>query len=451
MNSIFSIRHQREYAFLLLPLIVSTLSQPLLGVVETAMAGRLQSPAHIAGVAVGTVIFNTMFWLLGFLRVGVTGFSAQARALGKPDEIWRSFAQPCLLAVLLGLVIIVLQGPLFQLAMLFLKLKADVCAVTHVYYQILVWAAPLVLVNYVVLGWLMGQGRMREIVIMQVGGNLLTILLDLLLVQGFGCGVAAIAGAACAGHVFALLCGLRFLLPLLPKNAASIGSIVQGAALWRMLRVNCDLLLRTACLLVQVNIFMASSSALGTLTLSANAILVQIMLCFSYLFEGIANASSIQAGMAIGKRDKASFHRVFGTTALWTAGSACCLSLLFVAVQSSVLPLFTSMPHVLAETAHYAAWGALFPLCAGWGLAFYGIFTGASLTRPVFWSTLLALGAFLLVWKVALPFWGNNGLWLAYMVFYLGRSLFLSAWWPSLWRLFDNYGERVARPANVTA
>ena len=132
MNSIFSIRHQREYAFLLLPLIVSTLSQPLLGVVETAMAGRLQSPAHIAGVAVGTVIFNTMFWLLGFLRVGVTGFSAQARALGKPVEIWRSFAQPCLLAALLGLVIIVLQAPLFQLAMLFLKLKADVGAVTHV-------------------------------------------------------------------------------------------------------------------------------------------------------------------------------------------------------------------------------------------------------------------------------------------------------------------------------
>ncbi|MBB5142423.1 MATE family efflux transporter [Desulfovibrio intestinalis] len=425
---------QRDYVRLLLPFVLATATQPLLGAVDTAVAGHLHSPAHIAGVAVGAVIFNTIYWLLGFLRVGVTGFSAQAQAGGQPDEIWASFALPCLLAALLGGTIVLLQKPVFAAAMLVLKLETDARVVTAAYYGILVWAAPLVLINYVILGWLMGQARIRAALTMQMGGNALNIALDILLVLRGGFGVEGIALAACAGHIFSLLAGLYFLRPLLPRVDHVREKLLQLDDLWRMVRVNGNLLLRTICLLVQTNIFMASSASFGTLTLSANAILFQVMLCFSYVFEGIANTSSVLAGRAAGSHCPDMLTRVRHCTLLWTIGSALGMAALYLPLRTSLLALFTDLPDVLATAATYSLWGVLFPLCAGWGLTFYGLFTGASVTRPVFLSTLCALAAFVLAWAVAVPLWGNNGLWFAYTVFYLGRSVFLAPWWQFLRR-----------------
>lgn len=430
---------QREYLSLLLPFVLSTLTQPLLGAVDTAVMGRLPDPAYIAGVSVGAVIFNTLYWLLGFLRVATTGFSAQAQAASREKsgfELAAAFVRPCLVALALGLVLVLLRGPLFAGAMLIFTLEAPVRAVTHAYFGVLIWGAPLVLVNYVILGWLMGQARMKAALAMQIGGNLVNAALSILFVLGFGWGAEGVAAATL------IACGLSFavgaaavtrLFPALPGRDAWRDMIRPGAFA-KILGVNLDLMLRTACLLVQTNVFTATSSGFGTVTLSANSILIQILLIMAYVFEGLANASSVLAGRAAGRGNPAMLRSVWRRSAQWGAGAAALLLLVYLPGGDTLIRLFTGIAPVVEETLRYAHWAAFFPPVAVLGLAHYGIFTGASVTRPVFLSTLGALLLFLAAWRFAVPRCGNDGLWMAYLAFYLGRTVFLLPWYGFLLR-----------------
>lgn len=426
------------YVRLLLPFVLSTLTQPLLGAVDTAVMGRLPDPSYIAGVSVGAVIFSTIYWLLGFLRVGSTGFSAQAAAEPAalaPQALTRALWQPMVMALGLGLLILSLQVPIFRAAMLLLELDAPSRAVAHAYYAILVWCAPLVLLNYVMLGWLMGLSRIRATLFMQIGGNLLNMALDILFVLYWGWGVEGVAFASCLAHIFSFAAGclaVRRILPPTPVAAGRLRQRLYGLRhllrledMRRMLAVNGHLFLRTVCLLVQTNAFMATASRFGTLTLAADAVIIQMMLIFSYAFEGIANASSVFAGCAAGSGNRGMLADCLRRTFVWTFGSALCMGLVYWLWREPLLGLFTELPDVRAEALRYAAWGLGFPLLAGAGLSFYGVFTGMSHTRPVFLSTLLALLLFAIVWVVAVPRFGNDGLWAAYLAFYLGRSLFL--------------------------
>ena len=437
------------YSRILLPFVLSTMTQPLLSAVDTAVMGRLSDPAYIAGVAVGAVIFNTIYWLLGFLRVGSTGFSAQASAEGG-EALYKALLLPGVMALGFSLVILLLQWPLFEGAMLLLKLDAPSRAVASTYYYILVWGAPLVLLNYVTLGWLMGLSRIRATLFMQVGSNVLNMVLDILFVSVFGWGVEGVAVATLIALLFAFLVGVfslrRALSDVSPAETGGPAGGLWRAAfnpldMWRIVKVNGHLFLRTVCMLAQTNLFMATASGFGTVTLSANAILIQIMLVFSYVFEGIANASSVFAGRASGTDDPELMEDTRRMTLRWTVGSAVFMTVVYGVWQAPMLSLFTDLPDVLAEAARYASWGLAFPLLSGVGLTCYGMFTGSSFTRPVFVSTLQALLVFLAVWAVAVPLLGNDGLWLAYLVFYLGRSVFLARYMPDL-RAFsrDNAG-----------
>ena len=192
-----------------------------------------------------------------------------------------------------------------------------------------------------------------------------------------------------------------------------------------MARVNANLLLRTVCMLAQTNIFMATASTFGTTTLSANAVLVQILLVFTYVFEGIANASSVFAGKARGGKNPALMKAIYRMTLGWTAVSGLAMTGICLLWHTPMLSLFTDLEDVILAASALSFWSVFFPLVSGPGLTVYGLFTGASVTWPVFVSTLQALLAFLAVWVLAVPALGNHGLWLAYTVFYLGRSVFL--------------------------
>lgn len=423
---------QRRYARILVPFVLSTATQPLLGAVDTAVMGHMSDPSYIAGVAVGAVIFNTIYWLLGFLRVGSTGFSAQAATEGSVEHIYKALLVPGVMALGLSLLLLLLQKPIFAGALLILSLDSATLDVARTYYDILIWGAPLVLCNYVTLGWLMGSARVRATVIMQVGSNVLNMMLALLFVPVLEWGVTGVACATLIAQAAALITGLVCLkkaLPKLPEDKSERLALLKGALNWQdmvaMACVNGHLLLRTICMLAQTNIFMATASTFGTTTLSANAVLVQVLLIFTYVFEGIANASSVFAGQARGSRNTALMRQVLGITLRWTLISGLVMAAIYALWHTPILALFTDLDDVLARASDLALWGVFFPLVSGPGLTVYGLFTGASVTRPVFVSTLQALLAFLLVWALAVPALGNDGLWIAYLVFYTGRSLFL--------------------------
>ena len=310
---------RREYAAMLLPFILSTVTQPLIGAVDTAVMGRLSDPSYIAGVAVGAVIFNTLYWLLGFLRVGSTGFSAQALATGDAEAAWKAFLLPGIMALLLGTLILLCRDAVFSGAMFLLRLDPAAREVAGIYYDILIWTAPLTLLNYAILGWLMGQARIRASLLMQIGGNAVNMLLDLLFVSLFGWGVPGVAAASVLACLFATITGLVAMRDSLP---APLPSLIRVGEMLRMARVNGNLFLRTVCLLTQTNIFMITTASFGTLTISANAVILQIMLIFSYVFEGIANTSSVFAGKAAGQGCAAILERTRRLTPALVPGGA---------------------------------------------------------------------------------------------------------------------------------
>ncbi|MDL2258403.1 MATE family efflux transporter [Eubacteriales bacterium OttesenSCG-928-K08] len=405
-----------KYLKVAVPFILATITQPLMGVVNTAVAGRLANPATIAGVSVGAVIFNTMYWLLGFLRVSTTGFTAQAETLENDKEKAAVLYRPLLIAVLLGLLFVLLQKPIFSASMLIINPDADVQMYTAQYYDILIYGAPAVLINYVILGWLMGRARTILAMIMQVSSNLLNIALDFIMVFVFELGVPGIAIATLISQLLSLVLGVIFMLITKDFKLPPLKEIMEKKAFIHMLVVDLDLIGRTLCLLVQVNVFTAISASFGTIALSANSILLQMKDLLTYPFEGLGNSASIFAGKATGNHDHELLEQTIKVTLKSAVFTALLLSTVWFFFGNEILSLFTDNADVLFAAREYRTWVTFFPIAAGFGMSIFGVFSGTSQTKPIRNSAIVALGVFL---AVAYSSSGNNGLWLAVTLYYL--------------------------------
>lgn len=431
--------NHKKYLALALPLTFSTVTTPLLGAFDTAVVGQLPDPAYLGGVAIGAVIFNTMYWLFGFLRVSTSGFAAQA--LGAKDELQEtlSFVRPFLIALLIGLIFLILQNPIANTAMALLNPAQDVEALALDYFNIRIWGVPVTFINYVILGWLMGMSRIRLAVTIQIAMNLLNIALDLLFVVVFSWGVAGVASATLIAEVSAMLLGIYFLVKRtqFTFNLLPMREVFEASALKKMVSVNQDLFIRTVCLLLVFNIFTYKSASFGTETLAANAVLIQIHYLMAYFFDGFSNASSILSGKAVGSKDGGLYKRTLALSSQWALFTAAFLTASYWLFSEPVIRLFTGIPEVIAIADHYSVWLLLFPISTSIGIIFYGIFTGATDTAPVRKSMMLALALFLAVYFLAVPAFGNHGLWLAFIAFSAGRSVFLSLYIPRLSRRFS--------------
>lgn len=426
--------NHKSYLALALPLTLSTVTTPLLGAVDTAVVGQLDNPAYIGGVAIGTVIFNTMYWLFGFLRISTSGFAAQA--FGARDELQErlSFIRPFFIALLIGLVFLLLQNPIEYAALKLLNPESDVEALASSYFAIRIWGVPVTFVNYVILGWLMGMSRIKIAVMIQVLMNLVNIFLDLLFVQGFSWGVPGVAVATLIAESLALVIGIYVIAKStsITFKSLSMAHILDTSALKKMLLVNQDLFVRTVCLLLVFNIFTYKSASFGTETLAANAVLIQIHYLMAYFFDGFSNASSILSGKAVGSQDYPLHRKTLSISAQWAVYTSIFLTVLYGLFHERIIQLFTNNQEVIAIAMTYSDWLLLFPISTSIGIIFYGIFTGATETAPVRKSMIFAFLFFLVVYFVSVPLLDNHGLWLAFIAFSAGRSIFLSFYVPKL-------------------
>ncbi len=426
MNKQNELSH-KEFLMIAIPFILSTMTQPLLGAVDTAVMGRLGDPAYIAGVSIGTVIFNTMYWIFGFLRVSTTGYSAQAFGRNNDEEKMAAFFRPVFIAIVVGTFLVIFQQVFLKAGMLILSPEQDVQAFASTYFKVLIWGAPFVLVNYVTLGWLMGQAKVKASLFMQITGNVVNIVLDILFVYVWGMGVfgVAIATLISQAGTFAIGIYLIFKYGKFDKQTVKIREMITSKVIIEAMKSNSDLMIRTVCLLIQVNVFSASSASFGTVLLSANAILLQIASILSYIFDGLANATSVYAGKARGQSNAKLLKLTWKRAGQWTVTLMILLTTIYGVFYHQIIGVFSNIPGVTAAASTYALWILAFPLVAGVGLVFYGVFTGTTATRPVRDSTILAVITFLIVWKIVVPIWGNHGLWISFLCFYLGRSVFL--------------------------
>ncbi|PKG22788.1 MATE family efflux transporter [Niallia nealsonii] len=427
----------KYYLSLAIPLIISTITVPLLGAVDTAVVGQIPNPAYIGGVAVGTVIFNTMYWLFGFLRVSTSGFAAQAN--GAEDDLKSAMAlfRPMIIALLVGLLFILFQDAVLYFAQVFLGVKGEVKAVSAEYFSIRIWGAPFTLMNYVVLGWLLGMSHIKKTVFIQIMMNIINIILAYLFVIFWGFGVKGVAVATLIAEMTAFLAGIYFLskndklridfhLTILGKE------LLDKAPLKKMMIVNRDLFIRTICLLLVFNIFTAKGAAYGTEILAANAILIQIHYIMAYFYDGLANASSILTGKAVGQGNRQLYENTVKKSYQWSILFSIAISLLFFLFKENIIPLFTIVKDVITISKEYEYWLVLFPICSCFGLVFYGIFTGATEAGLVRNSMIGSILIFFLVLFPSTHYWGNHGLWFSFIVFSLCRSLLLWRYMPKL-------------------
>jgi len=418
------------------PIIVSNLSTPLLGAVDTAVVGHLPDPAYIGAVAIGAVIFNFLFWGFGFLRMGTTGFTAQAYGAGNPAEVRATLARPLLLAVALGTLVLLLQMPIGQLAFALLEASNEVEGFAQSYYEIRIWSAPAALLNYAMLGWLLGIQRARAVLLLQVALNATNIVLDLVFVIGLGWNIEGVAYASVIAEYSAALLGLA----IIGQHLRGLGGawdrarILSKDRLAALFKVNADILVRTLCLIAAFAYLTARGAEMGDLILAGNAILMQLQGFMAYGLDGFAHAAEILAGNALGARSRPAFRAAVKTSTAWAFGLAALFTMTYGLLGPAIVALFTNIAEVRETASAYLPWMAISPLISIWGFQLDGIFIGATRTADMRNAMLVSLAVLLIACWLLIPPLGNHGLWLAFTLFTVARAITLGLYYPRLER-----------------
>lgn len=412
------------------------MSVPLVGAVDTAVVGHLPDPAFIGAVAVGAIIFNFLYWGFGFLRMGTTGFVAQALGAGDLNELRAAFARALLLAGLLGAGIILLQLPLGEFALWAFDASDRVENLADEYYDIRVWSAPAALANYAILGLLIGTQNTRAALALQLLLNLTNVALDFLFVVGFGMDVEGVAAATFISEWTAAIAGVfiaaRQLRALGAGGRPAATQVLNAARLRAMMQVNVNIFIRTLGVIFAFFYFTSVSARVGDVTLAANAVLIHFLHFMAYGLDGFAYAAEGLAGNAYGRRSLAAFRaavRAAGTLALVVSLGYCAVYAVF---GTAIINTLTDIEAVRVQAVAFLPWVIASPLIGVWSYLLDGIFIGTTRTVEMRNGMVVSVVAYLASVWLLMPIWDNNGLWTALMVFLIVRALTLGAWYPRI-------------------
>src|SRR3954452_4392934 len=405
------------------PIMISNVSTPLLGVVDTAIMGRTPDAAYIGAVALGSLVFNFVFWGFGFLRMGTTGLTAQALGAGDTNEIRASLGRALLIAAGVGAALLALQWPIREIAFSLLHGPVRVEALARDYYDVRIWAAPATLINYGLLGWFIGLGRARLALALQLVLNITNMLLDILFVLGLGMGVKGVGLGTLLAEVAAAIVGLVIATHYLRRAGGhwDFARLVVRDRLRRTLAVNRDIMIRSAALIVVFAWFMAQGARQGEGILAANAVLMQLIAVSAFFLDGLAFAAEALVGRAVGAASRTAFASAARMTTVWAAGTALTMSLVFIASGTLVIDLLSVDPIVRSLARSYLPWAALGPLAGVWAFQLDGIFIGATRTAAMRNARLASAAIFLAGWWM-LSSYGNHGLWASLYVHYAARA-----------------------------
>ena len=418
------------------PIMLSNMTTPLLGAVDTAVVGQLPDAAYIGGVAIGAIVFSFLFWGFGFLRMGTTGFTAQAYGAGDHDELRATLLRPLVLALGLGALLIALRAPIGMLAFELLEASPEVEALAASYYEIRIWSAPAALVNYTVLGWLLGTQRARTALVLQVALNGVNVVLDLAFVIGLGWGVEGVALASLIAETGAAALGIAVVGRILARSGGrwDWARLLRRDRVVALFRVNLDIFLRTLALVVAFGYFTAQSAKMGDVTLAANAILLHLQTIMAYGLDGFSHAAEILAGGALGARSRPAFQGAVRAATIWGFGTAVLVALAYAALGPALIELFTVLPEVRTTAEAFLPWMILSPLVSVWSFLLDGIFIGTTRTAAMRNAMAVSVLAYLGACWLLVPALGNHGLWLAFTLFMAARAITLAVVYPRLLR-----------------
>ena len=411
------------------PMVVSNLSIPLLGAVDTAVIGHLPEPHFLGAVAVGALIFNTLYFGCNFLRMGTTGLTAQAYGARDLDGARATAARALLIALVLAGVLLALQGPIGRLAFYLVEPSAAVAAEGTRYFFIRIWGAPAALANIALVGWFIGMQNTRAALALLLTVNGINIVLDLVLVLGFDLAVAGVAWATVAADYAGLALGLAVGARLARRHGGRWRArlVLDAAAMRRFLGINRDIFLRTLFVITAFALFTTLSAREGDVVLAANAVLLNFVVFFNFAFDGFAFAAEALTGRALGAGRRDDLARAIRACLVWCL----LLALLTVAVYglagAPIVRVLTDIEAVRSVAFDVLPWLIALPLVAVWGIFFDGVFTGTTRTADMRNTMMLAFAVFVpCAWFLREPI-GNHGLWLAMTLLYAVRGAGLGA------------------------
>ena len=416
------------------PIMLSNVSEPLIGVVNTAVIGQLNDASYIGAIAVGALIFSFIFWGFGFLRLSTGGLTAQAAGAGDRGELAAVLVRALMIAGVAGVSLILLSPLIRDLAFGLIGGSRQVRQHGEAYFNLRIWSAPAALCNYCVMGWFIGQSRAKLAFMVQLVLNFTNMALSAGFVLGLGMTSDGVGLAALIAEWSAASLALGLALSMLHGMGAHLSwaRILDRARLWRTLAMNGDVMVRTLCLVFAFSWFTSRGARAGDVVVAANAVLLNFFEVSAYLIDGFAYASEALVGQSVGARDRQRFRTAIRLTSGWAmvVGLVCALVIWFAGFR--LIDMMTVSADVRATARAYLPWAAVSPLLGVICFQFDGIFTGALATKDMRNMMIVSLAIFMAAWWLLEAPFGNHGLWAALDIFFVARGITFASRLPSL-------------------
>jgi MATE family multidrug resistance protein len=415
----------REVWRIAAPMILSNVSAPLLGMVDTGVTGHLDSPTYLGAVAIGSTIMGFLYAGVNFLRMGTTGITAQRFGANDNDGLRAALGQAMIVALLIATGLILLQVPIGSIALQLLGAAGDVENYAHQYFSIRIWSAPGTLANYVLMGWFIGLQNARVPLLIFLTINLTNVLLDLIFVIGLGMTVDGVALASVIAEYSGLLVGLGFATSALRRREGQwpLPRLFRIGAYAAFFSVNAHLLIRTIALMFTFAFVTAQGARLGPLFLAANAVLMNLQTLTAFALDGFAHAAEALVGKAVGEKRREALEQSVRLALKWSLVFAGGFCLFYVLVGPFLIRMLTDLEDVRGTAMRYLPWLILSPLVSVWSFLYDGVYVGATRAREMrnimVFST---VAIFLPAWFLLQGF-GNHGLWLAFTLFMASRGI----------------------------
>jgi MATE family multidrug resistance protein len=421
------------------PMIIANISTPLLGMVDTAMVGHLSAAHYLGAVAIGSMIFTFVFWGFGFLRMATTGLTSQAYGENSTVKMQAVLMQSIWLALTIAVLLLLIQLPIRNLALHLVSSSQDVEYFAAIYFDIRIWSAPATLINYAILGWLIGREASKAALLMVLVINITNILLDALFVMGLGLEVDGVALASVIAEYSGLLIGL-LLLKHYGLNKVGIRLSLSKKVLQQSrhgLHVHGNVMIRTFLLISCFALFTTQGARQGDTVLAANSVLLNFITFMAFVLDGFANATEALTGKAIGRKSPAMLKKALEVTTFWSVLMAALFSLTYWLFGESIIRLLTGIDAVIEFASMHIIWVIIAPLVAVWSYLLDGLFVGATRSREMRNTMLFAaLCCYLPAFYLLQPY-GNHGLWAALIIFLAARGICQSFYIGKIMRLAD--------------
>lgn len=410
---------------LAVPSIISNITVPLLGLVDVSIVGHLGSATYIGAIAVGGMLFSMIYWIFGFLRMGTSGLTAQAYGRRDLAEVILLFVRSLGIAFGLALLLILLQYPILKVAFTLIDATPAIKELASLYFRICIWGAPAVLGLYSFAGWFVGMQNSRFPMYIAITQNVVNIAASLFFVFIWNRGVAGVAMgtlvAQYAGLLMASLLWYGYYCRLWQKLNWKM--LTDYEAMRSFFILNRDIFFRTLCLVAVTTYFTSRGAEQGDIILAVNTLLMQLFTLYSYIMDGFAYAGEALTGRYVGAHNQADLRRMIRTLFAWGVGLALTFTLLYGIGGSSFLGLLTNEQEVLNASSDYFYWVLAIPLAGMAAFLWDGIYIGATASRQMLYSMLVASVSFFILQRIFQQQMGNHALWMAFIAYLFLRGL----------------------------